>query len=228
MFTLVAAAKWVKKNKKITWKAGEKVTKWILRVDTYSAACGWDKAKTAGKAAIGLPDDKLDFLLTVPEEVWKDWSKLKKAFLDEYRADAASCEQAFLARKRQEGESFLVYYSVLERLYCDAFGVEEATALLDESNLAITRQFLRGIPAQISSKLQMDYPDAKPKDLAKQARRIEEVFARTQARLEQVRTVESPPITSTQFEILREELNDVKSLLKGQGHAAADRFAREG
>ena len=214
-------------KQKIIWKAGEEVTKWILRVDTYSAACGWDKAKTAGKAAIGLPDDKLDFLLTVPEEVRKDWSKLKKAFLDEYRADAASCEQAFLARKRQEGESFLVYYSVLERLYRDAFGVEEATALSDESNLAITRQFLRGIPAQISSKLQMDYPDAKPKDLAKQARRIEDVFAQTQARLEQVRAVESPLITSTQFETLREELNDVKSLLKGQGHAAADRFARE-
>ena len=96
-----------------------------------------------------MPDDKLDFLLTVPEEVRKDWSKLKKAFLDEYRVDAASCEQAFLARKRQEGESFLVYYSVLERLYRDAFGVKEATTLSDESNLAITRQFLRGIPAQI-------------------------------------------------------------------------------
>ena len=68
-----------------------------------------------------------------------------------------------------------MYYSVLERLYRDAFGVEEATALSDESNLAITCQFLRGIPAQISSKLQMDYTDAKPKDLAKQARRIEEV-----------------------------------------------------
>ena len=153
-----------------------------MRVNTYSAACGWDKAKTAGRAAIGLPDDKLDFLLTVPEEVRKDWSK--KAFLDEYRADTASCEQAFLARKRQDRESFLVYYSVLERLCRDAFGVEEATALSDESNLAITRQFLRGIPAQILSKLQMDYPDAKPKDLAKQARRIEEVFARIQARLE--------------------------------------------
>ena len=58
-----------------------------------------DKARNSGKAAIGLPDDKLHFLLIVPEEVRKDWSKLKKAFLDEYRADAASCEQAFLAQK---------------------------------------------------------------------------------------------------------------------------------
>ena len=118
----------------------------------WKALCGWsrwDKAKNAEKAAIGLPDDKLNFLLTVPEEVRKDWSQLKKAFLDEYGADTVSCEQAFLARKPQEGESFLVYYSVLERLYRDAFGVEEATA-------SITRQFLRGIPAQISSKLQMD------------------------------------------------------------------------
>ena len=64
-----------------------------------------------------------------------------------------------------------------------------ATALSDELNLAITRQFLRRIPAQISSKLQMDYPDTKPKDLAKQARGIEDVFALTQAHLERVHPV---------------------------------------
>ena len=86
-------------KQKNVWKEGEEVTKWILRVDTYSVACGWDKAKTAGKTAIGLPDDKLDFLLTVPEEVRKDWSKLKKAFLDEYRADAASCEPGIPSTK---------------------------------------------------------------------------------------------------------------------------------
>ena len=68
-------------------------------------------------AAIGLSDDKVEFLLTMPEEDRKDWSKLKKAIMTEYQTDEATSEQAFLTRKRQPGESFLVYSAVLERLY---------------------------------------------------------------------------------------------------------------
>lgn len=64
-------------------------------------------------AAVGLPDDKLEFLLTVLEEDRKDWPKFKKAILTEYQTDPESCEQAFLARMRQPGESFLVYFTVV-------------------------------------------------------------------------------------------------------------------
>ncbi|KAJ7391348.1 hypothetical protein OS493_018391 [Desmophyllum pertusum] len=138
---------------RLVWKKGEDVKKWILRVETYAAARGWNNNKMAAMAAIGLPDDKVEFLLTMPEEDRKDWSKLKKAILTEYRTDAASCEQAFLARMRQP---------VLERLYREAFEIEEETALSEPSQKAITRQFLRGIPQPISSKLQLDYPESGP------------------------------------------------------------------
>ena len=62
------------------WKNGEDVTKWILRVEAYAAARGWTN-KMAAMAAIGLPDDKVEFLLTMREEDRRDWSKLKKAIL---------------------------------------------------------------------------------------------------------------------------------------------------
>ena len=52
MFKTGGSGQMGEEKQKIIWKAGEEVTKWILRVDTYSAACGWDKAKTAGKSAI--------------------------------------------------------------------------------------------------------------------------------------------------------------------------------
>ena len=79
---------------RLLWKQGEDVKKWILRVETYAAARGWNSNKMAAMAAIGLPDDKVEFLLTVVEEDRKDWPKLKKAIIAEYRKDPASSEQA--------------------------------------------------------------------------------------------------------------------------------------
>ena len=52
---------------RLVWKKGEDVKKWILRVELYAAARGWNENKMAAMAAIGLPDDKVEFLLTVPE-----------------------------------------------------------------------------------------------------------------------------------------------------------------
>ena len=100
---------------RLLWKKDEDVKKWILRVETYAAARGWNNSKMAAMATIGLKDDKVEILLTVPEEDRNDWPKLKKAILDEYRSDPASSEQAFLSRKREPSESFLVYFAVLER-----------------------------------------------------------------------------------------------------------------
>ena len=58
--------------------------------------------------AIGLADDKVEFLLTVDGGKSKDWPKLMKVILDEYPSDPASSEQAFLSRMREPSESFLV------------------------------------------------------------------------------------------------------------------------
>ena len=167
---------------RLLWKQGEDVKKWVLLFETYAAARAWNNNKMAAMAEIGLPDDKVEFLLTVPEEYQKDWPKLKKAIINEYHKDPASSEQAFLARMRQPGESFLVYFAVLERLYWDAIGIEEGTELKEPSQKAVTQQFLRGVQL-ISSKLQLDYPDESYTNLAKQAPRIEEVLARTHLRV---------------------------------------------
>ena len=107
---------------RLLWKQGEDVKRWILRVETYAAAHGWNAKKMATMAVIGLPDEKVKFFFTVPEEDREDWPKLKKAIITAYRRDQASCEEAFLARMRQPGELSLVYFAVMEPLYWDAFG----------------------------------------------------------------------------------------------------------
>ena len=82
-----------------------------------SCSAWLDKQQNGGNY---LPDDEVEFLLTMREEDRKDWSKLKKAILTEYRTDVATAEQAFLTRNRQPGESFLVNSAVLECLYRQA------------------------------------------------------------------------------------------------------------
>ena len=69
---------------RLVWKNRKDVTKWILQVETYTLVRGWNNNKML---AIGLPDDRVEFLLTMPEEDRKDWSKLKTAILTEYRSD---------------------------------------------------------------------------------------------------------------------------------------------
>ena len=53
---------------RLLWKQGEDVKKWTLQVETYAAARGWNNNKMAAMAAFGLPDDKVEFFLTVPKE----------------------------------------------------------------------------------------------------------------------------------------------------------------
>ena len=112
---------------------------------------------------------------------------------------------------RQPGELFLVYFAVLERLYRDAFGIKEGTVLNEPSQKAVTRRF----PQAISSKLQLDYPDESYTNLAKQARRIEEVLARTQASAEQVPSV-NPTQSDSRLDTLCNELSELKVLFQGQ------------
>jgi hypothetical protein len=45
---------------------GEEISGWIMRIELYAASQGWNDKKTAGKAALNLPSDKLDVLLALP------------------------------------------------------------------------------------------------------------------------------------------------------------------
>ena len=103
----------------------------------------------------------------------------------------------------------------MEQPYQDAFSVEEETALDEPSQKAVTRQFLRGIPQAISSKLLLDYPTESCRNLAKQAHCIEEVLACTQTPVEQVTSVESTQKDS-RLETLSSELNELKCFFKGR------------
>lgn len=98
--------------------------------------------------------------------------------------------------------------------------IEEGTELNEPSQKAVTRQFLRGVPQLISSKLQLDYPDESYTNLAKQAHRIEEVLARTQSPAEQVASVKSTENDSW-LDTLCSELSELKVLLQGQSVAAS-------
>ena len=129
--------------------------------------------------------------------------------MTEYRTDEATAEQAILTRNRQPGESFLVYSAVLERLYRQAFKLEPEKDLSEPSKKAITRLFFRGIPQPISSKLQLDFPDESLNNLAKHARRTEEVLSRTQTPTENVSTVTSAESTESKLEALRTEFKEL-------------------
>ena len=73
-------------------------------METYATARGWNENKMAAMAATVQAGDP------------KHWPEFKRAILVEYQTDPESCERPFLARKRQPGKSFLVYFAVLELL----------------------------------------------------------------------------------------------------------------
>ena len=104
-------------------------------------------------------------------------------------------------------------------MYQDAFGIEEGAALNEPSQKAVTRQFLRGIPPKISSKLQLDYPDESYTNLARQARRIKEVLSRTSSPPEKVASVES---NESRLDTLCSGLRELKVLLQGQVNPTLD------
>ena len=96
-------------------------------------------------------------------------------------------------------------------LYRDAFEINDE--LSEEAIKSITRQFLRGIPQDISKKLQLDHPEKNGKELAKEAKRMEEVTARVQSS-----TVHAVNTSGSQDQIdaLRGELQDLKVMLQNK------------
>lgn len=155
---------------------GEKISRWIMRVDLYATSQGWDDKRTAGKAAINLPDDKLDLLLSMPDADRKSWEKIKKILLAEYQPTQTVSEDLFLKRHKRDGESYLVFQKNLERLYRESFGIEPQTELSSQSSEAIKRQFLRGINPEIAKKLKLDHSSETIDMLIKRAKVIEEIM----------------------------------------------------
>ena len=159
--------------------------------------------------AVGLPDDKVEFFLTVPEKDRKDWPTLKKIFLAEYKTDQASSEQAFLSRMRQPGESFLVYITVAiisRRVrYRGRYIAQRAVTeggYLSVSSWDFSTHFL-----QIATGLS--------KRIILKPRQIEEVLARTQSSVELAATVESTENVN-KLDTLCNELSELRHLLREQ------------
>ncbi|KAK3699092.1 hypothetical protein QZH41_000619 [Actinostola sp. cb2023] len=160
------------------WEQGEVISRWILRVELYAASQQWDDKKTAGKAALNFPSDKLDVLLALPSEERTSWKKIKEILLREYQPSKANSEELFLARIKKDGESHLVYSKQLERLYRKAFALASQVKLNEQSAEAIKRQFLRGIKQDIAQKLKLHHPDDSIDKLVTRAKEIEEVLCR--------------------------------------------------
>ena len=102
---------------------GEEISRWILRVELYAASQEWDDKKTAGKAALNLPSDKLDVLLALSSEDRTSWKKIKEVLLKEFQPSKEYSEVLFLSRTKKDGESYLVYCKHLERLYHESFAL---------------------------------------------------------------------------------------------------------
>ncbi|KAK3736096.1 hypothetical protein QZH41_003540 [Actinostola sp. cb2023] len=163
---------------RLRWEQGEVISRWILRIELYAASQQWDDKKTAGKAALNLPSDKLDVLLALPGEERTSWKKIKEILLREYQPSKANSEELFLARIKKDGESHLVYSKQLERLYREAFALASEVKLNEQSAEAIKRQFLRGIKQDIAQKLKLHHPDDSIDKLVTRAKEIEEVLCR--------------------------------------------------
>ena len=97
-----------------------------------------------------------------------------------------------------------------------AFKIEPGADLSESSKKAITRLSLREVPQPISSKLQLDFPDASLDNLANQARRMEEVLSRTQTPTENVSTVTSAESTESKLEALRTGFKELNIFLQAQ------------
>lgn len=103
----------------------------------------------------------------VPEGHQKDWPKLKKQSSWSIGLTQSPVNSPFsLESDRQVSLSwFILLFGTT--LYRDTFSIEEETVLNEPSQKAVTRQFLRGIPQAISSKLQLDYATESYTNLAK-------------------------------------------------------------
>ena len=66
---------------RLRWEQGEEISRWILSVELYAASQQWDDKKTAGKAALNLPSDKLDVLLALSSKDPTSWKKIKEILL---------------------------------------------------------------------------------------------------------------------------------------------------
>ncbi|KXJ07775.1 Retrovirus-related Pol polyprotein from transposon 17.6 [Exaiptasia diaphana] len=187
--------------------SNEEISRWILRVELYAASQGWDDKKTAGKAALNLPNDKLDVLLALSDDDRTSWKKIKKILVSEFQPSKENSEELFLNRVKKYGESYLVYSKHLERLYRESFGLASDVKLNEQSLEAIKRQFLRGITQEISQRLKLHNPADPLNLLVTRANEFEEILIRPNS----VRSVNCD--TRVSFEELQNEVKELKDMV---------------
>ena len=201
-------------RERLVLEDGEEISRWIMRIELYAASQGWNDKKTAGKAALNLPSDKLDVLLALPTPDRSSWAKIKAILLAEFQPTKSRSEKLFLQRRKKDGESYLVYSKHLERLYRESFALASDSELSDQSSEAIKRQFLRGINSAIAQKLQLDHPTQPVDKLALRAKEIEEImFKSGQTTL--CRT-DLPSLSS-----LQSEIHDIKMVVQSLADSAS-------
>ncbi|KXJ09791.1 Retrovirus-related Pol polyprotein from transposon 17.6 [Exaiptasia diaphana] len=88
---------------RLRWQQNEEISRWILRVELYAASQGWDDRKTAGKAALNLPNDKLDVLLALSGDDRTSWKKIKEILVREFQPSKENSEELFLNRVKKDG-----------------------------------------------------------------------------------------------------------------------------
>ena len=83
-------------RERLVLEDGEEISRWIMRIELYAASQGWNDKKTAGKAALNLPSDKLDVLLALPTPDRSSWAKIKAILLAEFQPTKSRSEKLFL------------------------------------------------------------------------------------------------------------------------------------
>ena len=197
---------------RLKWEQGEEISRWILRVELYAASQEWDDKKTAGKAALNLPSDKLDVLLALSSEDRTSWKKIKEVLLKEFQPSKEYSEELFLARTKKDGESYLVYCKHLERLYRESFAIASDVELNEQSVEAIKRQFLRGIKTEIAQKLKLHHADESLEKLVTRAKEIEEVLYRPSSA--KVHNIEN----NEPLQQLQSEVRELKEIVASFSH----------
>ena len=197
---------------RLKWEQGEEISRWILRVELYAASQGWDYKKTAGKAALNLPGDKLDVLLALSSEDRTSWKKIKEVLRKEFQPSKEYSKELFLSRTKKDGESYLVYYKHLERLYRESFALVSDFELNEQSIEAIKRQFLRGIKSEIAQKLKLHHADESLVKLVTRAKEIEEVLYRPSS--VKVNSIEN----KEPLQQLQSEVRELKEIVASFSH----------
>ncbi|XP_064121774.1 uncharacterized protein LOC135226265 [Macrobrachium nipponense] len=131
------------------YESGEDITAYLIRFENLAKLSGWPKELWAPRLALLFSGDALNVYSTLPDEVCKDYDKLKDAILKAFRKTTEQYRREFRYAKFKD-ENFMQYLTNLYRLF--DFWIDSAKIDKNYDSLRdfiVTDQFMSAIPKYI-------------------------------------------------------------------------------